>query len=53
MLIILNIACYFSDEPTSFWITNPLTYVRNNVAAGGEVSWFLYTKYILFLTVLI
>ena len=35
-------AFYFREEPTSFWITNPLTYVRNNVAAGGEVSLFMH-----------
>ena len=23
--------------PTTFWITNPQTYVRDNVAAGSEV----------------
>nr|XP_034311770.1 cell migration-inducing and hyaluronan-binding protein-like [Crassostrea gigas] len=30
--------------PTTFWITNPQTYVRNNVAAGGEGHgfWFVY-----------
>ncbi|XP_061192631.1 cell surface hyaluronidase-like [Saccostrea echinata] len=31
-------------NPTTFWITNPQTYVRNNVAAGGEAHgfWFVY-----------
>nr|XP_034311769.1 cell surface hyaluronidase [Crassostrea gigas] len=30
--------------PTTFWITNPQTYVRNNVAAGGAGHgfWFVY-----------
>ncbi|XP_063411187.1 cell migration-inducing and hyaluronan-binding protein-like [Mytilus trossulus] len=33
-------------SPTTFWITNPLSYVRNNVAAGGEGKgyWFTYPR---------
>ncbi|XP_056019715.1 cell surface hyaluronidase-like [Ostrea edulis] len=34
-----------SDKlPTTFWITNPQTFVRNNVAAGSEGHgfWFVY-----------
>ncbi|XP_078319448.1 cell surface hyaluronidase-like [Crassostrea virginica] len=34
-----------SDKiPTTFWITNPQTYVRDNVAAGSEGHgfWFIY-----------
>lgn len=26
----------------TFWITNPLTKMKNNVAAGGEVSGFVF-----------
>jgi hypothetical protein len=28
--------CIYFREPAGMWITNPHTYVRNNVAAGGE-----------------
>ncbi|XP_013402351.1 cell surface hyaluronidase-like [Lingula anatina] len=32
------------ESPGTFWITNPLTYIRNNVAAGSEDIgfWFIY-----------
>ncbi|XP_052080396.1 cell surface hyaluronidase-like [Mytilus californianus] len=32
--------------PSTFWITNPLSYVTNNVAAGGEGRgyWFTYPR---------
>ena len=31
-------------RPTGFWMTNPLVYFTNNVAAGGEGSgiWFVF-----------
>ena len=28
----------FVRSPTTFWITNPIVNVRNNAAAGGQVS---------------
>lgn len=28
----------YNSKPTTFWITNPQTFVRNNVAAGSEVK---------------
>ncbi|XP_052081131.1 cell migration-inducing and hyaluronan-binding protein-like [Mytilus californianus] len=30
-------------SPTTFWITNPLSYVTNNVAAGGDGRGYWYT----------
>ncbi|XP_060069788.1 cell surface hyaluronidase-like [Ylistrum balloti] len=32
------------SEPTTFWITNPITTLRNNVAAGSQAKgyWYLY-----------
>lgn len=33
----------FFRKPVTFWITNPLTKMKNNVAAaGGEVSGFVF-----------
>ncbi|CAC5383977.1 TEME2 [Mytilus coruscus] len=33
-------------SPTTFWITNPLSFVTNNVAAGGDGKgyWFTYPR---------
>ena len=28
--------------PTTFWVTNPMTYMANNVAAGSDVSYALF-----------
>lgn len=28
--------------PTTFWVTNPMTYMANNVAAGSDVSYVLF-----------
>lgn len=30
-------------KPATFWITNPISYVRNNVAAGGDGRGYWYT----------
>lgn len=32
----------FFREPVTFWITNPHTKMKNNVAAGGEVSGLVF-----------
>ncbi|KAL3861903.1 hypothetical protein ACJMK2_007916 [Sinanodonta woodiana] len=34
------------SDPTSYWMTNPLNYLKNNVAAGGQGKgiWYIYPE---------
>lgn len=42
VFVVLYLYCIcYNRFPTTYWITNPQTYVRDNVAAGSEVKTFI------------